>query len=129
MGLPAFDDLRGSVALVTGAASGIGAATAHRLAEEGAQVVVADIQVDAGEAVAAEIGGRFVALDVRDASAWAAAVDGVLATEGRLDITHLNAGVMTGDGDVRSLTDEALDRVLDTTCGASCSACGLPSGP
>jgi NAD(P)-dependent dehydrogenase (short-subunit alcohol dehydrogenase family) len=112
MTLPSFQDLHGTVALVTGGASGIGAATAARLADEGARVVVADRQVEAGEKVAADIGGRFVALDVADSAAWATVIDEVLVTEGRLDIAHLNAGVMTGEGDVRVLTDEQLDRVL-----------------
>jgi NAD(P)-dependent dehydrogenase (short-subunit alcohol dehydrogenase family) len=110
--LPSFTDLTGTVALVTGGASGIGAATAAGLAEEGAIVVVADVQRDAGEKVAADVGGRFVVLDVTDPDAWAVTVDGILATEGRLDIAHLNAGIMTGEGDLRSLTDEQLDRVL-----------------
>ena len=112
MSLPAFEHLSGHVALVTGAASGIGAATAARLAEEGATVVVADIQRDLGEQVAADIGGRFVDLDVSDPAAWRSAIDGIMAAEGRLDIAHLNAGLMTGEGDVRSLTDEQIDRVL-----------------
>jgi NAD(P)-dependent dehydrogenase (short-subunit alcohol dehydrogenase family) len=111
--LPAFTDLTGSVALVTGAASGIGAATAALLAEEGAQVVLADIQDDAGRAVAEQVGGRFVTLDVRDAAAWTVVVSDIVATEGHLDIAHLNAGVMTGNGDLRTLTDEQVDRVLD----------------
>jgi len=110
--LPAFEHLSGHVALVTGAASGIGAATAARLAEEGATVVVADIQRDLGEQVAADIGGRFVDLDVTDPAAWRSVIDGILAAEGRLDIAHLNAGLMTGEGNVRSLTDEQIDRVL-----------------
>lgn len=112
MTLPDFQDLDGKVALVTGGASGIGAATATRLADEGVRVVVADRQVEAGQKVAADIGGRFVPLDVTDSSAWSVAVDDIVATEGRLDIAHLNAGVMTGEGDIRSLTDEQLDRVL-----------------
>jgi NAD(P)-dependent dehydrogenase (short-subunit alcohol dehydrogenase family) len=110
--LPAFADLSGAVALVTGGASGIGAATSARLAADGATVVVADVERAAGEAVAAEVGGRFAALDVTDPVAWAGVVEEVLATEGRLDIAHLNAGVMTGEGDVRKLTDEQVDRVL-----------------
>ena len=112
MSLPTFADLSGSVALVTGAASGIGAATARRLADEGAAVIVADIQEEAGRAVAEAIGGRFATLDVQDPHAWASVVAEVTATEGPLDIVHLNAGLMTGEGDVRALTDDQLDRVL-----------------
>ena len=112
MTLPAFQDLAGAVALVTGGASGIGAATAARLAAEGATVVVADVQEEAGAKVAADVGGRFVALDVTDPAAWRVAVEGILATEGHLDIAHLNAGLMTGESDVRSLTDAQVDRLL-----------------
>ena len=58
--------LEGQVALVTGAASGIGAAVARQLAQAGATVVVADVQDDKGKALAAEIGGAFAHLDVTD---------------------------------------------------------------
>ena len=67
-------DLHGSVALVTGAASGIGAAAARRLAALGATVVVADLQAEKGEALAAEIGGVFAQVDVTDTEQIAAAV-------------------------------------------------------
>lgn len=112
MTLPTFSTFDGTVALVTGGASGIGRATATRLAAEGSTVVVADVQREAGEKVAADIGGRFVTLDVTSSDAWQTTLDDVLHTEGRLDVVHLNAGVMTGEGDLRSLTDEQLDRVL-----------------
>lgn len=112
MTAPTFASFDGTVALVTGAASGIGRATAERLASEGAQVVVADVQIDLGKQVADAIGGRFVELDVTDSSRWSAVVEEIAATEGRLDIAHLNAGVMTGEGDIRALTDAQLDRVL-----------------
>lgn len=112
MSAPTFTSFDGAVALVTGGASGIGAATAIRLASEGAMVVVADVQAELGEKIAAEVGGRFVTLDVTDAPQWHAVMADILAVEGRLDIAHLNAGVMTGEGDVRALTDAQLDRVL-----------------
>lgn len=84
------------VALVTGAASGIGAASARRLALEGATVVLADIDTDRGERAAAEIvdaGGKayFTSLDVSSADDWARVHDDMLAAHGRLDVLHSNA--------------------------------------
>jgi NAD(P)-dependent dehydrogenase (short-subunit alcohol dehydrogenase family) len=67
-------DFNGASAIVTGAASGIGAAVARQLAEAGAKVVVADLQADKGEALAKEIGGTFVAVDVTDTEQISAAV-------------------------------------------------------
>jgi NAD(P)-dependent dehydrogenase (short-subunit alcohol dehydrogenase family) len=67
-------DIEGASALVTGAASGIGAAVARRLAARGARVVVADVQDDKGQALAAEIGGVFAHVDVTDTEQITAAV-------------------------------------------------------
>jgi NAD(P)-dependent dehydrogenase (short-subunit alcohol dehydrogenase family) len=69
-------DISGSSAVVTGAASGIGAAVARRLAAAGATVVVADVQDDKGSALADELGGVFVHVDVTDTAQLTAAVDG-----------------------------------------------------
>jgi NAD(P)-dependent dehydrogenase (short-subunit alcohol dehydrogenase family) len=68
-------DIKGSSAIVTGAASGIGAAVARRLAALGAVVVVADVQADKGEALAAEIGGIFARVDVTQTEQITAAVE------------------------------------------------------
>lgn len=72
--------LEGQSAIVTGAASGLGAATARQLAQRGAHVVLADVQDDAGRALAAEIGGRFVHCDVTGEADVQAAVDAAQAT-------------------------------------------------
>ena len=90
--------LRDKVACVTGAASGIGRATALLLAREGAIVVATDIQADKGPGLIAEIegnGGRgcFLAHDVAEEDQWRAVVAGIRARHGRLDILVNNAGV------------------------------------
>lgn len=101
----------GKLALVTGGSSGIGRLTAQRLADAGATVVIADVAIAAGKQAAAELGGRFVELDVADASRWRAALDEAL--EGRaLHIAHLNAGVSTGEGDITRLTDAQYRRIM-----------------
>lgn len=92
-------------AFVTGGASGIGAATARLLAAEGYDVTVADLQEELGVAVAEEIGGQFLRLDVADPGAW----HGVLVGT---DLVHLNAGVTTGPGDFADLADADYRRVL-----------------
>jgi NAD(P)-dependent dehydrogenase (short-subunit alcohol dehydrogenase family) len=84
------------VALITGAASGIGLATARTLAGAGVRVVLADVDADGGARAAAELGGEFIAADVSDLAANEAMV--AFATErcGGLDYAYLNAGVTSG---------------------------------
>lgn len=83
------------VALITGGASGLGLASARRLAEEGATVVIADINREQGEAAAADIpGARFEVLDVTGEANWIALVDKVVADFGRLDILLNSAGIV-----------------------------------
>ncbi|CAN5483188.1 glucose 1-dehydrogenase [soil metagenome] len=88
--------LDGKVAVVTGGASGIGEATVRRFVSEGAQVVIADIQTDPGEALSAELGTatRFVRTDVTVEHDVAAAVDLAVAEFGSLDVMFNNAGVV-----------------------------------
>jgi len=68
-------DLTGTAAIISGGASGLGEASARALAAAGSTVVIADLNADRGEAVAAEIGGKFVQADVADEASVAAAVD------------------------------------------------------
>jgi len=68
-------DINGASAIVTGGASGIGAASARRLAAQGAKVVIADLKAEDGEALAKEIGGAFVAVDVTDTAQIEAAIN------------------------------------------------------
>lgn len=93
--MPEFD---GKVAIVTGGASGIGAATARALAARGALVVVSDLDEPGGRLIAEAIGGDFVPCDVSDFDANARLVADVVARHGGVDLVHLNAGVSTGCG-------------------------------
>jgi NAD(P)-dependent dehydrogenase (short-subunit alcohol dehydrogenase family) len=105
-------DLEGRTALITGAASGIGLATARRLRSEGAKVVLVDLNADAGQRAAEDVGGAFVQADVSDSESVAAAFDAALAAVNRLDVVHLNAGVLSRESDFAVLSDEEYRRVL-----------------
>ena len=108
--------LEGRVAIVTGAAHGIGAACAGVYAQAGAQVVVADIDVAQGEATVAAIRGtggnaRFIACDVGRSADCSALVAQAVAAFGRLDILHANAGIELCRS-VWDTTDADWDRIL-----------------
>jgi len=91
--------MQGRVALVTGGASGLGRAAARALHDAGATVVIADLDVEAGGRVAAELGdGGFIATDVSDFDANQAMVEFAVERHGGLDYAYLNAGVSTGCG-------------------------------
>lgn len=94
------------VALVTGAASGIGAEVARQLADTGARVAVCDVNVAAGQAVAEAIGGLFIECNVADFAAMQGAVDRCAEQLGVPDMVHLNAGVMTVPNDAPYLAIE-----------------------
>ena len=107
----------GKVALVTGAASGLGAASARRLAAEGAKVMLTDVAADAGHAVADQIedaGGQamFEAHDVTSPADWERVVAAAAERFGRLDILVNNAGVSGGPQELMTLELETWRRVL-----------------
>jgi NAD(P)-dependent dehydrogenase (short-subunit alcohol dehydrogenase family) len=85
-------DISGSGALVVGGASGLGEATARRLAEQGAVVTIADVNPDKGQAVADEIGAAFVPVDVREEDQVQAAIDQAATADGGLRIAVTCAG-------------------------------------
>ncbi|MEU6330036.1 MULTISPECIES: 3-oxoacyl-ACP reductase [unclassified Streptomyces] len=91
--------LVGRTAVITGAGSGIGLATARRLASEGANVVCADIDETAGKAAAAEVGGLFVQVDVTDSDQVEALYKAAFDTYGSVDIAFNNAGISPDDDD------------------------------
>ncbi len=108
------DRLAGKVAVVTGAGSGIGLATARRFADEGAKVVCADIDDEAGAKAATEIGGRYVKVDVTSEPQVRALFQAAVDEYGGLDITFNNAGISPPDDDSILTTDmDAWRRVQD----------------
>lgn len=93
-----MESLRDKVALITGGASGLGKATAYALAERGAVVVIADRNEEDGHAVAQELDGHFLAVDVSDLQANLDMVEAAVAAAGGVDLAYLNAGVVSGTG-------------------------------
>ncbi|HEV7471593.1 MAG TPA: SDR family oxidoreductase [Pseudonocardia sp.] len=105
-------DLTDKTALITGGASGIGAAAARRLAAAGATVVIADRDETGAKAVADELGGLAVPTDVTDPEAMQAAVAAAEEHTGRLDVVLLNAGVTGGQTGVTDLDLEGYRRIV-----------------
>jgi NAD(P)-dependent dehydrogenase (short-subunit alcohol dehydrogenase family) len=113
------DQLRGKVAIVTGGASGIGRALSEELASRGAEVVLADRQVELAREVAGGIDDRYgrgrataVELDVRDLAAWKKVVEDTVRRSRRIDYLFNNAGIAIG-AEVSESTAEEFDDVYD----------------
>lgn len=105
--------LTGKVALITGGASGIGKAIAETFVEQGATVVIADIDAERGREVAAALPAAFEVLDVRDEEAWMRVTTDIVDTHGRLDILVNNAGTGGSGGSIEDAGVDDWDRVMD----------------
>ncbi|MCC7319685.1 MAG: SDR family oxidoreductase [Rubellimicrobium sp.] len=113
------ESLGGKVALVTGAASGIGLATTRALIGAGARVVMVDRDADALGRIAAGLGADAIAqvTDLLDAADCDAMIPAALDRVGRIDILHCNAGTYIG-GDLTATTPAAIDRMLNLNVNA-----------
>jgi NAD(P)-dependent dehydrogenase (short-subunit alcohol dehydrogenase family) len=103
--------LDGKIAVITGAGSGIGLATARRLSADGARVVCADVDASTGQAAADEVGGLFVQVDVTDEGAVAALFNAAVDAYGGIDVSFHNAGISPTDDD---------SSTRPSTCGGTC---------
>lgn len=131
--------LEGKSAIVTGAASGIGRASALRMAREGARIALGDIDVDGAKAVVQEIeaaGGTAIAVhtDVSDEAAFGALIDQTVETFGGLDVLHNNAAALGnaaigGDLGIRSLDVEVWDRTMAINARSVMIGCKLAIEP
>ncbi|HEX6312077.1 MAG TPA: SDR family oxidoreductase [Acidimicrobiia bacterium] len=104
--------LEGKVALITGAASGIGKATAELLASEGARICVVDLTDDLGHELATTLGGFFVRADMGDSHEIDDAFTACERELGGIDIAFLNAGIAIGHSDLETLTDDVYRRIM-----------------
>ena len=116
--------LDGKIAIITGAAKGLGEADARLMASEGARVILTDVDAEAGARVAGEIGplARFVRQDVRDEGEWRDLIAEVMAREGQLDILVNNAGVVEV-GTIENTSAEAWRLVMAVSADGTFFGC------
>lgn len=116
--------LAGKIAIITGAAKGLGEADARMFVREGARVILTDVDRENGERVAAELGdlAEFRYQDVRHEAEWAALIDDVVAHHGRLDILVNNAGVVTL-GDIETQTEADYRFIMAVSADATFFGC------
>lgn len=115
-------DLGGKAAIVTGCASGIGAAALKRLVADGAQVLGTDIDSRAGAAICDASGARFATQDVSDRQVWPQIVEEAVEAFGRLDILVNNAGIVSG-ASIAEVDDETWDRVIAVNLTGTMTGC------
>ena len=122
--------LDGKIALVTGAASGLGKAIATRFVSEGAQVIISDINTDAGESVSKEIDARFITHDVSDEAGWKTVLDKTVQAFGNLHILVNNAGMEDSSKaeDPENTTLASWERIMTVNAGGVFLGCkyGIP---
>ncbi|MEN8891331.1 SDR family oxidoreductase [Planktotalea arctica] len=108
--------LQNKTAIVTGAGSGFGAGIARKFAAEGAHVMVADINADAAQAIAAEINGTPCTVDVSDGASVQAMADLAIKEMGHVDIIVNNAGVTHLPAPMETISEDDFDRVFTVNC-------------
>lgn len=119
-----MDRLKGQTALITGAARGLGRAIAERFVDEGANVIINDLNLAPAAATAEALGGQAVAANVADSASVAAMFEQVAGMTERLDILVNNAGISGLEGD-----NDARDRILKNVERAEQAAAGQPVEP
>ena len=117
-----MDRVKDKVIVITGAASGLGLADSRVLAREGAQVVMTDIDPEAGQTHANEIGAHFIAQDVSEEASWQKVMREVESHFGRLDGLVNNAGI-TRDGTLHRMDFEQWNAVLQTNLSSCYNMC------
>ncbi|MEM6610582.1 MAG: SDR family oxidoreductase [Pseudomonadota bacterium] len=115
-------DLHGKVAIVTGCASGIGAATVRRLRGDGAEVLGTDVNERDGMALCQQTGARFALHDVSDTTKWPSIVAQATEAWERLDILVNNAGVVS-QASIEEVTDALWDRTFDINIRGTMAGC------